>query len=71
MQSKVFFRAASGRDYELTVLHDDEQYVPRFLSEDGDGCVVDLGTDMNWDSLASMTHDLEVEIIGCDSDLGN
>lgn len=71
MQSKVFYRAASGTDYELTVLHDEDQYVPQFISEDDSGWIQDSSTDHGWESLPAMTQDLEVEIIGCDSDVGS
>lgn len=73
MQTKIFFRAASGNDYELTVLHDDDQYVPKFISEDSDaeGRIYDLSTERNWESLPAMTQELEIEIIGCDSDVGD
>lgn len=71
MQSKIFFRAASGTDYELTVLHDPEQYVPRQISEDEEGCITDLSSDRGWSSLPEMTQDLRIEIIGCESDAGN
>lgn len=68
MQSKIFYRAGSGRDYELTVLHDPDDYVPKFISEDDTGHIQDLSTDQGWDSLPQMTTSLEIEIIGCDSD---
>lgn len=74
MTSKVFFNAGSGRNYELTVLHDEDQYVPKFISEDDEnGYIADLSTDRGWDSLPAMTQDLEIEIIGCETsdDVGN
>ena len=71
MTSKVFFRAATGRDWELTVLHDPDQYVPKFISEDDEGWIQDLSTDIGWDSLPTMTRALEIEIIGSEDDAGN
>lgn len=71
MTSKIFFRAGSGNDYELTVLHDPEDYVPKFISEGDDGWIQDLSTDKGWSSLPEMTQDLKIEIIGCESEAGN
>ena len=71
MQSKTFFRASSGSDYELSLEHEPDQYVPKFLSEDEKGWIQDLSTDKGWDSLAEMTQDLKVEIIDWGSDVGD
>ncbi len=71
MQSKAFFRAGSGNDYELNIEHEPSQYVPQFLSEDEKGWIQDLSTDKGWDSLAEMTQDLKVEITEWGSDPGN
>jgi hypothetical protein len=68
MQSKIFYSAGSGRNYELTVLHDEDQYVPKFIAEDEtSGYIADLSTDLGWDSLPEMTQALELEILGCES----
>lgn len=74
MQSKIFYSAGSGTYYYLEVLHDPDDYVPQFISEDQEGYVADLSTDRGWNSLAEMTQDLKAEIIGCttvDEDSGN
>ncbi len=71
MQSKVFFRSSTQNDYELTVDHEADQYVPKFLSEDDRGWIQDLSTDKGWESLAEMTQDLRVEITGWGSDIGD
>jgi hypothetical protein len=71
MRSTVFFRAVSGVDYELTIEHDSQQYVPKFLSEDDAGWIQDLSTDNGWDGLISMSHDLKCEIKEYRSDVGD
>jgi len=71
MQSKIFFRASSGTDYELIADHDPDRYVPRYLVEDEKGRVQDLMTDRGWGSLPEMTQDLKVEIVSWGSDIGD
>lgn len=71
MQTKTFYRATNGTDYELTIEHDDGQYVPRYLSEGPTGTIVDLTGERTWDSIMEMTQDLEVEIISWGSDVGD
>lgn len=71
MQSKTFFRSSTGRDYELNIEHEHDQYVPKFLSEEESGEIQDLSTDKNWPSLVAMTQDLKVEILDASSDVGD
>lgn len=71
MQTKCFFRAASGTDWELTIEHEENQYCPRFLSEDEKGWIQDLSTDEGWESLPEMTQKLKVEIVDSATDVGD
>lgn len=71
MQTKCFFRAATGTDYELTIEHEEDQYAPKFLSEDERGWIQDLSTDESWESLPQMTQDLRVEITEWGSEVGD
>lgn len=72
MQTRILYQAASGVHYELTILHDEDQYVPSVIGEEiSDDRIYDLTSDRSWDSLMHMTNDLEVEIIACESEVGN
>lgn len=71
MDSKIFYRAASGADYELTVEHEEGQTVPKFLSEDYKGWVQDLTSDSGWPSLVHMSHDLKIVIVSWGSEIGD
>lgn len=70
MQSKIFFTTSIDR-YELTVEHDDSRYIPQFITEDGDGVIQDISSDLEWRSLPEMTQDLKIEIIAWGSDVGD
>lgn len=71
MQSKIFYGAASGVNYELTVEHDDDRSVPKFLSEDYKGWIQDLTTNSGWPSLLHMSHDLKCVIVSWGSEIGD
>jgi hypothetical protein len=66
MQSKIFYTGGFV-NYYLVVLHDPDDYVPKQIAEDEDGFIYDFNQDRRWDSLPSMTQDLRVEIIGCET----
>ena len=70
MQSKIFFRSWTERDYELTVEHGPDQYVPTSLVEDLTD-VIDAKSGKKWPSLIHMTQDLKVEIVDWGSDVGD
>jgi hypothetical protein len=69
--SKIFFRAASEIDYELTAEHEEGRYTPTFLSERTDGTIVDLTGECTWPSLIDMSQDLEIEITSWGSEVGD
>lgn len=69
--SKIFFRAASGIDYELTVEYDEWQSIPKFLTEDDKGWIQDLVSNDGWKSLLHMSHDLKCTVISWGSEIGD
>lgn len=71
MTSKVFFRAASGTDYELDIEHEQDAYCPKFLTEDETGWVQDLSTSDGWKSLIHMSHELKVVVLSFNSEVGD
>jgi hypothetical protein len=66
----IFFRAASGVDYELLV-RCYESNPPRKIEEDWDGGIFEPDGDRCWNSLTDLTQKLKVEIIDWGSDKGN
>lgn len=66
----IFFRAASGTNYELVVrCHD--QIPPKRIEEGPDGGIFDPDDGRCWNSLSALTHELKFEIMSFGSDVGD
>lgn len=66
----IFFRAASGTDYEL-VVRCHGQPPPKRIEEGSDGGIYEPNGDRCWNSLPDMTQELKVEIVSWGSQLGD
>ncbi len=73
MRSIIAFFPASelSPSYEIEVEHSGTCYVPQFVAESPEGEIYDLSTEFCWEDLPHMTQDLQLELIGFASDVGN
>lgn len=73
MTTIVFYRAANGNEYELTVEHDQDadRPIPKRIHESPEGRIVDDSDGGYWDSLPEMTKHLKCEITSWGSDVGD